>query len=44
MWLFTASQPWEAQDVLDLLKADYFRKLEIINIVGWLGIMLVKGF
>ena len=44
MWLFTASQLWEAWEVLDLLKADYFRKLEIINIVGWLGIILVKGF
>ena len=43
-WLFTASQLWEARDVLDLLKADSFRKLEIISIVGWLGIILVKGF
>ena len=44
MWLFTASQPWEARDVLDLLKADSLGKLEIIGIVGWLGIILVKGF
>ena len=44
MRLFTASQPWEARDVLDLLKADSFGKLEIISIVGWLGIILVKGF
>ena len=43
-WLFTASQLWEARDVLDLLKADSFRKLEIISIVGWLEIILVKGF
>ena len=35
---------WEARDVLDLLKANSFAKLEIICIVGWLGIMLVKGF
>ena len=34
MWLFTASQPWEARDVLDLLKADSLGKLEIISIVG----------
>ena len=34
----------EARDVLDLLKANSFGKLEIINIVGWLGIILVKGF
>ena len=44
MWLFTASQLWEAWDVLDLLKADSFGKLEIISIVSWLGIILVKGF
>ena len=44
MWLFTASQLWEAQDVLNFLKTDYFGKLEIISIVGWLGIILVKGF
>ena len=44
MWLFAASQPWEAQDILDLLKADSFGKLEIIDIVGWLGIILAKGF
>ena len=35
---------WEARDVLDLLKADSFGKLEIISIVGWLGIILMKGF
>ena len=35
---------WEAQDVLDLLKANSFGELEIIRIVGWLGIILVKGF
>ena len=35
---------WEAQDVLDLLKANSFVELEIISIVGWLGIILVKGF
>ena len=29
---------WEAQDVLDLLKANSFGELEIISIVGWLGI------
>ena len=35
---------WEAGDVLDLLKANSFGELEIISIVGWLGIILVKGF
>ena len=35
---------WEAWDVLDLLKAGSFGKLEIISIVGWLGIILMKGF
>ena len=35
---------WEAWDVLDLLKADSFGKLEIISIVSWLGIILVKVF
>ena len=35
---------WEAWDVLDLLKANYFGELEIISIVGWLEILLVKGF
>ena len=35
---------WEARDVLNLLKANYLGKLEIISIVGWLGITLVKGF
>ena len=29
---------------LDLLKADSFGKLEIISIVGWLGIILVNDF
>ena len=29
---------------LDLLKANSFGELEIISIVGWLGIILVKGF
>ena len=28
MWLFTASQPWEARDALNLLKTDFFEKLE----------------
>ena len=44
MWWFTASQSWEVWDVLDLLKADSFGELEIVSIVGWLGIILVKGF
>ena len=35
---------WEARDVLYLLKANSFGELEIISIVGWLGIILVKGF
>ena len=35
---------WEAWDALDLLKANSFGELEIISIVGWLGIILVKGF
>ena len=35
---------WQVQDVLDLLKANSFGELEIISIVGWLGIILVKGF
>ena len=35
---------WEAWDVLDLLKANSFGELEMISIVGWLGIILVKGF
>ena len=35
---------WEAQDILDLLKANSFGELAIISIVGWLGIILVKGF
>ena len=29
---------------MDLLKADSFGKLEIVSIVDWLGIILVKGF
>ena len=28
MWLFTASQPWEAWDALNFLKSDSFEKLE----------------
>ena len=32
------------RDVLDLLKVNSFGELEIINIIGWLGIILVKGF
>ena len=43
-WLFIASQPWEARDALNFLNTDYFEKLEIISIVGWLEIILVKGF
>ena len=35
---------WEAWDVLDLLKANSFGELEIISIVGCLGIILVKCF
>ena len=35
---------WEAWDVLDLLKANSFGELEIISIVVWLGIILLKGF
>ena len=31
-------------DVLDLLKANFGGKLEIISRVRWLGIILVKGF
>ena len=30
--------------MLDLLKANSFVELEIISIMGWLGIILVKGF
>ena len=30
--------------MLDLLKADSFGKLEIVSIVGWLGIILVRTF
>ena len=28
MWLFTASQPWEAQDAINFLNIDSFEKLE----------------
>ena len=28
MWLLTASQPWEAQDALNLLKTGSLEKLE----------------
>ena len=28
MWLFTASQPWEARDALNFLNTDSFEKLE----------------
>ena len=35
---------WEAWRVLDLLKANSLGELEIISIVGWLEIILVKGF
>ena len=34
----------EARDALNFLNTDSFEKLEIISIVGWLGIILVKGF
>ena len=44
MRLFTASQLWKAWDVLDLLKANYFRELEIISIMGWLGIIWWRVF
>ena len=30
--------------MLDLLKANSLGELETISIVGWLGIILVKGF
>ena len=39
MWLFTASQLWEAWDVLNCLNTDSFEQLE-----DWLEIVLVKGF
>ena len=44
MWLFTASPLWEARDALNFLNTDYFEKLENYSIVGWLEIILVKGF
>ena len=33
MWLFTASQPWEARDTLNFLNTESFEKLEIISVV-----------
>ena len=33
MWLFTASQLWEAWDVLNFLNAKSYEKLEIISVV-----------
>ena len=39
MWLFTASQLWEAWDVLNCLNTDSFQQLK-----DWLEIVLVKGF
>ena len=39
MWLFTASQPREAWDVLNCLNTDSFEQLK-----DWLEIVLVKGF
>ena len=39
MWLFTASQPWEARDVLNFLNTDSFEQLK-----DWLETVLVKGF
>ena len=39
IWLFTASQPWEAWDVLNCLNTDSFEQLK-----DWLEIVLVKGF
>ena len=37
--VFTASQPWEAWDVLNCLNTDSFEQLK-----DWLEIVLVKGF
>ena len=39
MWLFRASQLWEAWDVLNCLNTDSFEQLK-----DWLEIVLVKGF
>ena len=39
MWWFTASEPWEAWDVLNCLNTDSFEQLK-----DWLEIVLVKGF
>ena len=39
MWLFRASQPWEAWNVLNCLNTDSFEQLK-----DWLEIVLVKGF
>ena len=39
MWLFTASQPWEAWDVLNCLNTDSFQQIK-----EWLETVLVKGF
>ena len=39
MWLFTASQLWEAWDVLNCINTDSFEQLK-----DWLEIVLVKGF
>ena len=39
MWLFRASQPWEAWDVLNCLNTDSFEQLK-----DCLEIVLVKGF
>ena len=39
MWLFRASQPWEAWDVLNCLNTDSFEQLK-----DWLEMVLVKGF
>ena len=33
IWLFTASQLWEAQDTLNFLNTESFEKLEIISVV-----------
>ena len=33
MWLFTASQPWEARDALNFLNTEPFEKLEVISVV-----------